>query len=113
MLMSKGIALNAKMNTITILKIQTTQDVIQEKEDMDINTKTKELLALTKKEMTRVEYLYNIFRHRGQEAFKLTLKYYGYDIKEDEINNFNSKVCEINNATKSIIKKKHTTGFTG
>eukprot|EP00924_Labyrinthula_sp_SR-Ha-C_P000110 snap_masked-scaffold_39-processed-gene-1.33-mRNA-1 protein AED:1.00 eAED:1.00 QI:0/0/0/0/1/1/2/0/327 len=127
MLMSKVITLNAKLNTITILKIsivkdknnlfmlkyRSKQDMNKSKEDSVQNTNFEELLALTKKQVSKVEYLHNLFGHQGKEVFKLTLKYYNYDINEIEINNFNCEVCEINNIKKSIIKKKHPTGFKG
>eukprot|EP00924_Labyrinthula_sp_SR-Ha-C_P011863 maker-scaffold_76-snap-gene-0.92-mRNA-1 protein AED:0.13 eAED:0.20 QI:0/0/0/1/1/1/2/0/284 len=80
---------------------------------MNERTNEENLVALTKEQMGKIEYLHQKFGHPGEDVFKLTLKYFGYDLSKYDFTKFNCEVCEMNNIKRKIIKRKNATGIEG
>eukprot|EP00924_Labyrinthula_sp_SR-Ha-C_P000148 snap_masked-scaffold_39-processed-gene-2.63-mRNA-1 protein AED:0.47 eAED:0.47 QI:0/-1/0/1/-1/1/1/0/1363 len=130
-LMSKGICLNAKEDTISIyknenllyaakrnmnnlflLKCKAKEDNKVTSYDQVLKESTVQpIVALFKDTLSQTEYDHNVFGHQGMESFKNTLNYFKLEVDMNKLKEFSCRICELTKMKKGNISRKNKVGF--
>eukprot|EP00924_Labyrinthula_sp_SR-Ha-C_P002005 snap_masked-scaffold_30-processed-gene-3.104-mRNA-1 protein AED:1.00 eAED:1.00 QI:0/-1/0/0/-1/1/1/0/195 len=131
-LMSKGLCLTAKENSISISKDESLLHKAEKnqnnlfllkfkpkegKADDNYDLKRQEtnncqpVISFINGKMFKMEYLHNIFGHQGLESFQQTLKYYDIELSPKKLKEFTCIIFEVNSMKRAAISKKEKAGF--